>query len=258
MKTVNEHVVIVVLPDAAEREDVCRQIEERGFSLRTYGGIAECLERLRREPEAIAACAVVPLSTVNHGGLRELRSLPHAINVVFLDAPLDIENVVHAMRLGAVGVVETGGAMHRLMAYIEEGVERSVQQREHERQCRETLTRLGSLSVGEHQVLQGIMLGKLNREIACQHHMSVRTIEQRRCDLFRKMNVQHAALLVRRVTEAVRTPVNWEKLDPDGRWLEAVRDDLAHAVIGRWGNAGTTDTRLMSVVRSPDVPPPAG
>jgi FixJ family two-component response regulator len=246
----DEHLIIVIRPDATEREALSRQLAEHGLCCRVCKDPADGLELLGEMSVPVPACVVSPLSSDGVAGLdfqRQVNQLARAVSIVFLDAPLTIEDVVDAMRQGAVGVVDPDGDPQRLVAYVEEGIERSRRVLEHEGQCRDTLERLGGLNVGEHQVLQGIMLGKLNKEIARYLRMSIRTIEQRRRELFRKMEVQNAAVLVRKVTEALRTPVPWEKLNPNGRWLETVRNDFVRSLVRPSSDTEPGDARLTHV-----------
>ena len=229
-----ERFVIVVLPEAQGADDVVRRLRNERLPVRTYVDHAECLERMRGFREPQCCCVVCSLDGDDLPGLefqRELSQLPHATAIVFCATRASTEVVVEAMRQDAVAVVELGDGLERLVDYVNEGLERSDIQYGCEVQVRETLERLGSLNVGEHQVLRGIMAGKLNKEIAQQLNLSVRTVEQRRRELFRKMDVQHPASLARRVIEAAHAPRLPAADDERSRWLQGLRHDVSHLLL---------------------------
>ena len=96
--------------------------------------------------------------------------------------------------------IEAAVARHLIASSIEEG-----QRRAKDRQLVEDYRRReNSLSNDECAVLEAICIGKLNKQIARELGVSVRTIEQRRRRVFNKMGVASAAPLAERVA-VVRT-----------------------------------------------------
>jgi FixJ family two-component response regulator len=236
MKTPREQLVIVILPDPQPCEAVCRHLRQQDLVVRTFASYGDCLKELARNTEVRPCCVVSRLAIDGCSGLQfqhELGQLPQAASIIFFDSPSAMSEVVEAMRHGAIAVVEPSDDLCQLMEFIREGLERSCQRFEEQQRCRDTLERLGSLNLGEHHVLQGIIAGKLNKEIARDLKLSIRTIEQRRRDLFRKLDVQHAALLVRKVIEAGQTPLPYSNRDERAKWLEAVRQDLHNPLMCR-------------------------
>jgi FixJ family two-component response regulator len=234
MNTPLEPLVIVILPELEQCEAVCRQVRQRDWAVRTFLTFGDCLKEFRRKTSVLPCCVVCPLAMGGLLGLpfqRKLRQLPQAASIVFFDSPSAMSDVVEAMRRGAVAVVEPSDDLSDLMAFIEEGLEQSCRRFEDRARCRDTLERLRSLNLGEHHVLQGVIVGKLNKEIARELKVSIRTIEQRRGDMFRKMGVQNAALLVRKVMGAIQTSLPHSDFDEQAKWLETVRKDLAHPLI---------------------------
>jgi FixJ family two-component response regulator len=248
MNTRVESLVIVILPDAGRRETIGRKLRQCGIVIRLHDGFVECLDELHASAEVLSFCVICPMCGDAMTGLQfqqELKRLPHAASIVFCESPLVLGDVVEAMRQGAVAVVEPNDDFRRLMSFVEEGLERSRVQRDYERRCCETLERLGRLNLGEGQVLQGIMAGKLNKEIAHHLKVSIRTIEQRRRELFRKMDVQHPSLLVRKVIEAAQIPPPPIRPDERGDWLEEIWRDFAHPLVCRPPVLATVPCGLM-------------
>ncbi len=205
----SEELIIVIQPETVARDRIARALHELDIPLRSYAAFADCLQELQSLTEPIAFCVIAPLSTQSMSGLefqRELIDSPHLASIVFCVEEPNIETIVDAMRCGAVGVVEANDDSERLIGFVAEGLARSRAQLRWETTCRTTLELLSTLNLGEHQVLQGIMAGKLNKEIAQQLNVSIRTVEQRRREVFKKMHVQHPASLARKVMEAAQVP----------------------------------------------------
>ncbi|MEM6671080.1 MAG: LuxR C-terminal-related transcriptional regulator, partial [Pseudomonadota bacterium] len=64
--------------------------------------------------------------------------------------------------------------------------------------------RRSTLTADEEEVLEAVVAGKLNKQIASEFRVSIRTVEQRRRRVFSKMDVPSAVPLADRVA-TVRT-----------------------------------------------------
>ncbi len=193
-----EKLVVVIDPDTETRAQTVRKIHELGLPTRPYSGGDSFLSDLESLSRPTYFCVVSELRLPDTSGLalqQLLRTSRHTASFVFYISVGRIRDVVRAMREGAIGVVEKSEGSAALLDFVEEGVELSRLDFLREQRCAETMERLRQLNLGEQQVLQGIMAGKLNKEIAQELSLSIRTIEQRRRDVFRKLDAQHPALL---------------------------------------------------------------
>ena len=119
------------------------------------------------------------------------RQLTHRLPVIFLTGHGDVPMAVDALKRGAFDFFEKPFNDNKLMDRAQEALAASmqagVQAAIH--------TRLESLSAREREVLDLILLGKMNKVIADQLGISMRTVEVHRAHIFDKMHVKSAVEL---------------------------------------------------------------
>ena len=124
--------------------------------------------------------------------IREKISLP----VVFVTGHGNISMAVEAMQMGAVNFIEKPFQEQELWSSVRKALELDTQHRRRSARRRHAEERLARLSSGEREVLDLIIEGKLNKEIAAELKLSTRTIEDRRAKLMRKMGAKSLAELI--------------------------------------------------------------
>ena len=119
------------------------------------------------------------------------RQLTHRLPVIFLTGHGDVPMAVDALKRGAFDFFEKPFNDNKLMDRAQEALAASmqagVQAAIH--------TRLESLSAREREVLDLILQGKMNKVIADQLGISMRTVEVHRAHIFDKMHVKSAVEL---------------------------------------------------------------
>ncbi len=121
------------------------------------------------------------------------RQLTQRLPVIFLTGHGDVPMAVDSLKRGAFDFFEKPFNDNALMDRVEQALSAS----------REAGTaaaiqdRLSALSAREQEVLGLILAGKMNKIIADQMHISVRTVEVHRANIFEKMNVKTAVELAR-------------------------------------------------------------
>ena len=121
------------------------------------------------------------------------RQLTHRLPVIFLTGHGDVPMAVDALKRGAFDFFEKPFNDNKLMDRAQEALAASMQAG-----VQAVIhTRLESLSGREREVLELILLGKMNKVIADQLGISMRTVEVHRAHIFDKMNVKTAVELAR-------------------------------------------------------------
>lgn len=160
------------------------------------------------EPEL--ACLLLDVRMPQMSGL----DLHDALNaegimlpVIYMTGHGDVPLAVQAMQRGAVTFLEKPFQEAALESALAQAFERARQQ--HQRaldQARDEAgvqayrQRYGSLSQREREVLQGVMAGKINKSIARELGVSVKTVDLHRAHLMDKMQARSVVELVRMVT----------------------------------------------------------
>jgi two-component system response regulator FixJ len=109
----------------------------------------------------------------------------------------DIPLAVEAMKLGALDFLEKPFEDERLIGMIEAALAAGESQAQDEAATTEILARIDSLSPRERQVMEGLVAGLSNKQIARDYDISPRTIEVYRANVMTKMQANSVSELVR-------------------------------------------------------------
>jgi FixJ family two-component response regulator len=181
--------------DVSLRIGLQRLIAEAGYETRVYGSAGDfLLEALPDRP----GCILLDLQLPGPSGLelqaalqRQLVHLP----VIFLTGFADVSSSVRAMKAGAVDFLEKPVDPDVLLEAIRISLVTEQAQRTL-RQDEETLRKqLSTLSADQREVLDRILAGKLNKQIAHELLISERTVKTRRAELIAKLGANTMAEL---------------------------------------------------------------
>ena len=144
-------------------------------------------------------CLVLDVAMPGMSGLelhRKLIENKAELPVVFITGHGNVQMAVGAMLAGAVNFLEKPFREQELWDSIRQALELDERNRRRQTRRNEAQRRIAGLTGGEREVLDLIMEGKLNKEIAAKLGLSVRTIEDRRARLMKKTKVNSVAQLV--------------------------------------------------------------
>ncbi|RZI41763.1 response regulator transcription factor [Herbaspirillum sp. HC18] len=144
----------------------------------------ECILLDVRMPDMSGAALFDTLST---------RGLIQRLPVIFLTGHGDVPMAVDTLKRGAFDFFEKPFNDNKLMDRVEEALSASREAGA----AAEVHARLASLSIREREVLDLILAGKMNKVIADELGISMRTVEVHRAHIFDKMNVKTAVELAR-------------------------------------------------------------
>lgn len=143
-------------------------------------------------------CVLLDVRMPDVGGialfdLLAARGLTQMFPVIFLTGHGDVPMAVDALKRGAFDFFEKPFNDNKLMDRVQEALASS----ENASASIAAQTRLASLSAREREVLDLILDGKMNKVIADNLGISIRTVEVHRAHIFDKMNVKTAVELAR-------------------------------------------------------------
>jgi RNA polymerase sigma factor (sigma-70 family) len=116
--------------------------------------------------------------------------------VIFLSGRADVPKAVRAVREGAIDFIEKPFDYRRVVALVEECIKRDAEAREKSERKRANAERLAHLTQREREVLDLVVAGRMNREIAERLDISIKTVEAHRSKIMEKLEVASVAELV--------------------------------------------------------------
>jgi len=160
----------------------------------------ESAEHFLREQDADApGCLLLDVCMPGLSGLdlqRLLVEMSCARPIVFLSGRSDIQTSVQAMKAGAVDFLTKPIDDGRLVAAVEQALRRDAEQRR-DRAIRNMIQqRLGGLTRRERQVMEHVIRGRLNKQIAEDLGIGEKTVKVHRARVMPKMGVRSVAQLV--------------------------------------------------------------
>jgi FixJ family two-component response regulator len=164
----------------------------------TYPSANEFLANYKQQP----GCLVLDVAMPGMSGLELHRKLIQdkvTLPVVFVTGHANVPMAVEAMQMGAVNFLQKPVQEQELWESVRRAIELDAQNRRRRARRQHAEERLSSLTPGEREVLNLILEGKLNKEIAADLHLSTRTVEDRRAKLMKKMCVKSLAELIQLV-----------------------------------------------------------
>jgi FixJ family two-component response regulator len=122
--------------------------------------------------------------------------------VVFLTGHGDMEAGVQAMKLGAMDFLSKPVDVGKLRETVAKALARRAGAREHARGREIYGARLRRLSPREREVMEHVVRGRRNKQIAADLRIAMQTVKQHRSKVMEKMEVSSVADLVRAVQAA--------------------------------------------------------
>src|SRR4029453_1701662 len=190
-------VVHVIDDDEAMRQSLAFLLEAAGMEVQTYESAVAFLEVA---PAVKAGCVITDVRMPGLSGvelLRQLRERKLGIPVIVITGHGDVPLAVEAMRIGAIDFLEKPFNDEALRASVRSALNQLDQDQKRQAERSDIEARLASLSNRERDVLQGLVAGLANKQIAYDLGISPRTIEIYRANLMTKMEAGSLSALVR-------------------------------------------------------------
>jgi FixJ family two-component response regulator len=189
--------IAIVDDDPSARRGLQRLIRSAGWKAETFASAQEFLAR----PLADApSCLVLDLQLPGLSGLhlqQRMTELGLDIPIVFLTGHGSIPASVQAMKAGAIEFLTKPVEEQNLLKAIREAIERDRRTRQQQAEIHDLRRRYESLTAREQEVMQRVISGVLNKQIAGELSITEDTVKFHRGHVMRKMCADSLADLVR-------------------------------------------------------------
>jgi FixJ family two-component response regulator len=189
--------VFVVDDDASVRTGLTRLLRSAGFEVEAYGSGEQFVARV---PFDGVGCLVLDLMMPGASGTelqQRLTALSSDLPVVFLSGHGAVSDGVRAMKQGAVDFLTKPVDEEVLLGTIEAAVARHRAARAARDERDAIRRRIETLTPREHEVMQCVIGGALNKQIAAYLGIAEGTVKLHRARALEKMAVTSVADLVR-------------------------------------------------------------
>src|ERR671923_2750522 len=190
-------VIFVVDDDPSIRDALTSLIRSVGLRVETFESARAFLTR---QPPDAPGCLVLDVRLPGLSGLdlqRELAAAQITLPIIFLTGHGDIPMTVQAMEAGAVEFLTKPFRDQELLDAIQQAIERDRVVRQQRAELAALRQRYAALTPRERDVMQHVVAGLLNQQIAAELGTSEVTVKIHRGQVMHKMRAASAAELVR-------------------------------------------------------------
>ena len=190
-------IVHLIDDDEALRESLAFLLRSAKIEVKDFASAKAFLDTL---PDKDLRCVITDVRMPELSGidlLRRLKELKIDVPVIVITGHGDVALAVEAMKIGAVDFLEKPFDDEVLLASVETALREYGGQTRRQTERAEIETRLAALSARERDVLNGLVAGRANKQIAYDLGISPRTVEIYRANLMHKMQAGSLSDLVR-------------------------------------------------------------
>ncbi|WP_210639314.1 response regulator transcription factor [Pseudomonas sp. Tri1] len=192
-----ESMIYIVDDDSSVRESLQDLLASVGLTSLAFGSAREFMDA---DLPDVPACLILDVRMPGLSGLdfqQEMARLNIRVPVVFITAHGDIPMSVKAMKAGALEFLTKPFREQDLLDAISLGLDRDKERRKASALVDDLKRRYTGLTDGERDVMELVVSGLLNKQVAAQLGLSEVTVKVRRGALMRKMEADSLAALVK-------------------------------------------------------------
>ncbi|MBX3646474.1 MAG: response regulator transcription factor [Rhodocyclaceae bacterium] len=194
-----EQRVYIVDDDEPMRDSLQWLLESQGFAVTAFASAEDFLAACR---EGMAGCIVLDVRMPGMSGLElyeKLNARRCTLPVIFITGHGDVPMAVSALKKGAVDFIEKPFGDQDMLRLIVQCLELDRANRARQLEAAAAAQRLAGLTEREAEVMDLILAGRLNKQIADVLNISIKTVEVHRGRIMDKMQVRTVAELVQTV-----------------------------------------------------------
>ena len=189
--------IYVVDDDEAMRDSLTWLLEGEGYRVACFDS-AESFLKARRDD--MRGCLVLDVRMPQMSGLElheRLDALGSHLPIIFVTGHGDVPMAVSALQRGACDFIEKPFHNEDLLSRIRRALEVETQLAERRQRDGVISHRLEQLTQREREVMNLVVAGRLNKQIADELNISMKTVEAHRARVMEKMGVRTLAELVK-------------------------------------------------------------
>ena len=198
--------VFVIDDDPSVRKGLGRLVSSAGYKSETFESASDFLART---PHPGPSCVIVDVKMPGLNGIEFQKTLiqrRREEQLIFITGHGSISMCAQAMKAGAVDFLPKPFGEEELLQCVKRGLIRSDEQRRHSAEKKKARQLLDLLTPREFEVMQLVITGMLNKQIAGELAVAEKTVKAHRGQVMQKLGVTSVAELVRLVERACIAP----------------------------------------------------
>ncbi len=199
MSHCNQKTVAIVDDDALVRDGLVELLDSVGYGTQVFTGAQEFLDQF---DSSLIGCILLDVRMPGMSGLdlqNKLRSMNIAVPIIIMTGHGDVAMAVQAMKDGAFEFIQKPFRDQELIDTISKALEKNAIDREKLDQKLKVKNQIALLTKREREVVDYVLEGLSNKQIARALGVSDRTVELHRSHAMQKLDAHSVAVLVKKM-----------------------------------------------------------
>ena len=192
--------VYIVDDDEAVRDSLRWLLEGNGFSVKVFSNAEELLDFSKTQNHGMSGCLILDVRMPGITGVElhdVLLNKGIDIPVIFITGHGSVSLAVKSMKKGAIDFLEKPFSDEEICRLVDSSLQKARDVSDKKEVNLKAQELLAKLTPRENQVLERITAGRLNKQIADDLNISIKTVEAHRANIMTKVEARTVAELIK-------------------------------------------------------------
>ena len=192
--------VYIVDDDEAVRDSLKWLLEGNGYSVKVFENAEQLLDTQAGQEHSLTGCLILDVRMPGITGIElhdELLTKKINIPVIFITGHGSVTLAVKSMKKGAIDFLEKPFSEEEICKLVDGALKKDRESNDKKENELKAQCLLEKLTPRENQVLERITAGRLNKQIADDLNISIKTVEAHRANIMTKFEARTVAELIK-------------------------------------------------------------
>ena len=192
--------VYIVDDDEAVRDSLKWLLEGNGYSVKVFENAEQLLDTQAGQEHSLKGCLILDVRMPGITGIElhdELLTKKINIPVIFITGHGSVTLAVKSMKKGAIDFLEKPFSEEEICKLVDGALKKDRESNDKKENNLKAQCLLAKLTPRENQVLERITAGRLNKQIADDLNISIKTVEAHRANIMTKFEARTVAELIK-------------------------------------------------------------